>query len=49
MKNAILTAIVALGVAVPSLATAMEAETIHSDKAAKIFMQLADESRDDRS
>ena len=47
MKNAILTAIVAFGVAVPSLASAMEAETIHSDKAAKIFMQLAEESRED--
>ena len=49
MKNAIITAIVALGVAVPSLASAMERDTIHSDKAAKIFMQLADESRDDKS
>ncbi len=49
MKNVIITAIVALGVAVPSLASAMESKTIHSDKAAKIFMQLADESRDDKS
>ena len=47
MKNAILTAIVAFGVAVPSLASAMETETIHSDKAAKIFLQLAEESRED--
>ncbi|MDJ0826066.1 MAG: hypothetical protein QNJ16_11250 [Rhodobacter sp.] len=47
MKNLALTALLALGVAVPSIASAMDSQTLHNDRAAKIFAQFAEESRDD--
>lgn len=46
MKNIALTTLIALGVALPSLASAMDSQTLHNDKAAAIFQQLADESRE---
>ena len=46
MKNIVMTAIVALGVAVPSLASAMNDQSLHNDTAKKIFAQFAEESRD---
>ena len=49
MKSLVLTALVALGVALPSLASAMQHQSVHSEKAKKIFMQLAEESRGDGS
>jgi len=45
MKKLALTAIIALGVAAPSLSFAMEKESLHSEKALKIFAQLAAESQ----
>lgn len=45
MKNLIMTTIIALGVAAPTLSSAMEKESLHSEKALKIFEQLAAESR----
>lgn len=44
MKKLTLTAIVALGVALPSLAAAMEDQTLHSEKANAIFAQILAES-----
>ena len=43
MKKIALTAIVALGVAVPSLASAMDNGSLHSEKAQMIFAQIAAE------
>lgn len=41
-------ALVALGLALPSVASAMTADqSLHNDKARAIFLQLADESRED--
>ena len=41
-------ALVALGIALPSVASAMTPEqSLHSDKARAIFMQLAEETRED--
>ena len=48
MKNAVLYTFVALGLALPSIASAMTAEqSVHTDKARAIFMLLADESKED--
>ena len=44
MKKLAITAIIALGVAAPTLASAMT-DTIHNDTAAKIFAQLAAEAK----
>ena len=44
MKKLAITAIVALGVAAPTLASAMN-DTIHNDTAAKIFAQLGAEAQ----
>lgn len=50
MKNAIVYGLVALGIALPSLASAMTAEqSLHTDKARSIFEQLADENRGDNN
>ena len=41
-------ALVALGLALPTVATAMTPEqTLHSDKARSIFLQLQEESKSD--
>ncbi len=45
MKKVATTALIALAVALPSLASAMEKESIHSEKAQMIFEQLAQETR----
>ena len=45
MKKAAITALVALGIALPGLASAMDNASIHSEKAQMIFEQLAAEAR----
>ena len=46
MKKLAITTVVALGVAIPSLAAAMDSQKLHSDEARAIFEQLAEEARD---
>lgn len=47
MKNLALTALIALGVGLPSLAAAMnDSQSLHSEKARMIFQQIADESKE---
>jgi hypothetical protein len=49
MKKIALTALIALGVGLPSLAAADDSFDIHNDTAKRIFEQLANESRGDKS
>lgn len=50
MKKFATTLVIALGVAAPSIASAMTAgQSVHSDEARVIFEKLAEEARGDRS